>query len=252
MAWLGLSILGFIPNISRLGIRMPLKLTSKWNKLEASEHQLAPFLLGGLTFFLPCGFTQSMQILALTSGSFLSGGLILAIFSLGTLPVLLTIGITASWARNRKMIVFQKVAGMLVIVFAVFTFNSALALSGVKTNVISTKDSSSKSASNNISQKIDNQNQISNDQTNYQTVNMKITSSGFEPGVLKIKSGVPVKFVINGDQATGCTSQIIIPSLNISKNIRSGENIITFTPIQKGDLNFSCGMGMVRGKFIVE
>jgi sulfite exporter TauE/SafE/copper chaperone CopZ len=246
MAWLGLNILGFIPNITKFGIRMPMFLTSKWNDIEKSEHKLAPFILGGLTFFLPCGFTQSMQILALTSGSFLTGGLILAIFSLGTVPVLITLGITASWARNKKMVVFQKVAGILVIIFAVFTFNSAMALRGVKTSVIS--------SDNNISNnnKSISENKSVSDQQNYQVVNMKITSSGFEPNVLKIKSGVPVKWIINGDQATGCTSRIIVPSMNISKSIVSGENVVTFTPASKGDLNFSCGMGMVRGKFVVE
>jgi plastocyanin domain-containing protein len=81
---------------------------------------------------------------------------------------------------------------------------------------------------------------------------MKITSRGFEPNTFKIKSGIPVKWVVQGDQVTACTNKIIIPSLNISKNIRPGENIINFTPTKKGDLPFSCWMGMVRGKFVVE
>lgn len=242
MAWLGLNILGFVPSISKMGIRMPMVLTSRWNVLERSEHALAPFLLGGLTFFLPCGFTQSMQILALTSGNFMAGAFVLSIFALGTLPVLIILGITASWTKNKGMVVFKNVAGIMIIIFSVFTFNSAWALRGVKTDVVSSQNNTVEDK--NISD--------SSDQQNYQVVRMRITNRGYEPGTLKIKSGIPVKWVIDGAGVSGCTSRIIIPSLNISKNITSGENIITFTPTQKGGLNFSCGMGMVRGKFIVE
>jgi sulfite exporter TauE/SafE/copper chaperone CopZ len=243
MSWLGLNILGLLPSISSLGISLPGGLTRKWVKLKKSEHRAAPFLLGGLSFFLPCGFTQSMQIFALTSGSFLVGGISLFLFALGTVPSLLALGITASWTQNKKLAVFQKVAGLLIIVFAFYTLQSGLALKGVKANILTTKKE----------QSIDNQ--LSADKnipTDTQEVLMKITASGFEPNILKVKSGVPVKWVINGDQVTGCTSRIIVPSLNISRNITRGENIITFTPMSKGDLPFSCGMGMVRGKFIVE
>ncbi|HUD09073.1 MAG TPA: hypothetical protein VMQ48_03225, partial [Candidatus Saccharimonadales bacterium] len=73
-----------------------------------------------------------------------------------------------------------------------------------------------------------------------------------EPSVFTVKQGVPVKWVINGVNVTGCTSTIIVPSHNISKSLKTGENIVEFTPQSKSVINFSCGMGMVRGKFIVE
>jgi plastocyanin domain-containing protein len=42
-----------------------------------------------------------------------------------------------------------------------------------------------------------------------------------------------------------------MPKYGISKSLRAGENIITFTPTQTGEIPFSCSMGMYRGKFIV-
>lgn len=240
MAWLGLNILGLLPSISNSGIGMPKGLTKNWNNLKKSEHKMAPFLLGGLSFFLPCGFTQSMQIFALTSGSFLTGGLSLFLFALGTVPALMILGVATSWTKNKKMAVFQKVAGFLIIFFAIYTLQSGLALSGVKTNVLS----SSKDA-----QQTDDK--IKTDEK-AQVVEMSITRSGFSPNVLKIKKGVPVRWVIKGDAVTGCTNKIIVPSLNISKNISYGENIIEFTSDKAGEIPFSCWMGMVRGKFIVE
>ena len=81
---------------------------------------------------------------------------------------------------------------------------------------------------------------------------MHVTTQGFEPNVLKLKKGVPVRWVIKGDNITGCTSKIIVPSLNISQPLVSGDNIVEFTPQKAGEIPFSCWMGMVRGKFIVE
>ncbi|GEM_PF-6024589 len=85
-----------------------------------------------------------------------------------------------------------------------------------------------------------------------QLVEMHITYTGFEPNTLKIKKGIPVKWVIYGDQVSSCTNKIIVPALNISKSIVSGTNIVNFTPQTSGTIDFSCWMGMVRGKFIVE
>jgi len=76
--------------------------------------------------------------------------------------------------------------------------------------------------------------------------------SGYNPDVIKIKAGVPVRWEIDGKQITGCTSDIVVPNLKINKKLNSGLNVIEFTAPNKGTLNFSCGMGMVRGKFIVE
>ncbi len=244
MGWLGLNILGILPPISALGWRMPKSLTRLWAKMENSEHQAAPFLLGGLTFFLPCGFTQSTQVLALVSGSFFAGALGLLLFALGTMPVLMAVGVATSWARNKKFETFQKAAGILIIFFAIFSFQAGLALKSVKKNVISNPVSNS--------EKTQLSKVLPNNLAENQTVEMSVTSRGFEPGSLKIKKGTPVRWIIRGVSVSGCTNQIIIPSLDIAKNISSGENIISFVPPDVREIPFSCGMGMVRGKFILE
>ncbi|TSA44950.1 hypothetical protein D4R51_02750 [bacterium] len=248
MGWLGLNILGIVPSLSAVGIRMPKSFSGRWKDLKQSEHKAAPFLLGGLSFLLPCGFTQSMQLFALASGSFLVGGFSLFLFALGTVPTLLVLGITASWTRNRGFVVFQKVAGALIIIFAIYTLNSGLALKGVKTNVISSNSNKKEIAVKNDTPPVQNQAVGQAEQI----VKMNVTSSGFEPSIFKIKQGVPVKWVINGVNVSGCTSTIIVPSFNISKNLKYGENVVQFTPQKSGEIAFSCGMGMVRGKFIVE
>lgn len=245
MAWLGFSILGIVPSISNIGIALPKRMTSRWEEIKNSNHRSAPLILGGLSFFLPCGFTQSMQIFALASGSFMTGALTLSLFSLGTMPFLLAVGITASWAKTKGRGVFQKVAGMLVVAFAFYTFSSGLAIKGISGNIFSSQQEQPKTTG----VKNKNETQANADE---QLVEMHVTSRGFEPNVIKVKQGVLVHWVIKGDNITGCTNKIIIPSLDIEKPLKFGDNIVTFTPPKAGDLPFSCWMGMVRGKFVVE
>lgn len=240
LAILGLNILGLFPDIASLGMRMPRFFSAPWGKLKQSQNPAAPFLLGVMTFFLPCGFTQSMQILAVASGSFMRGGLGMFFFALGTVPSLLTLGVTTSWSKGKNAAIFQKVAGMLIVLFAFYTFNSGLALIGASGNIFDKQDSQKE--------------QIKNTETDVaeQVVEMHVTNAGFSPSVLHLKKGVPVRWVIKGDSVTSCTNKIIVPSLKISQSITSGDNVVNFTPDKVGEIPFSCWMGMVRGKFIVE
>ncbi len=249
MFFLALNILGFAPALSSFGVAMPKKFTRHWSDLKDSNHKAAPFVLGSLSFFLPCGFTQSMQLFALASGSFWTGGLVLLFFALGTLPVLLALGIAVSWTKNRHTIIFQKAAGMLVLLFALYTLSSGLALRGVKGAILSTNNNTFTAQQDAMSKEAV---PTAADEANAQVVKTTLSSAGFDPSIIKIKKGVPVKWVINGDRAEGCTDKIIVPSLNITQNIHAGDNIVTFTPGAAGEIPFSCWMGMVRGKFIVE
>lgn len=250
LIWLGLSILQLMPSLSRLGFHLPRSFSSRWNRLKDSDHPLAPLMLGGFSFFLPCGFTQSMQLFALVSGSFWLGGLTMLIFAFGTLPILLLLGGTASWAKTKNLGFIQKASGFLVIFFAVFLFNSGLALSRVDGLVFSSQPKVEPKPELNLEEIL--AVQESEKIGDFQEVKMAITPYGFEPKIIKIKKDLLVRWVIDGTQASGCTNQIIVPSLGISKEIEVGKNIVEFIPTKAGELAFSCWMGMVRGKFIVE
>lgn len=57
---------------------------------------------------------------------------------------------------------------------------------------------------------------------------------------------MPLKWVINGEEITGCNNTIVVPGMDIEQKLQSGNNLIEFTPGSE-DLNFSCWMGMKRG-----
>lgn len=132
MLILGLNLLDIFPALKRLQPRLPASLSRGLLKAEKMRHRLTPALLGLITFFLPCGFTQSMQLFSLSTGSFLSGALTMGAFAVGTLPVLALIS-TASvnLSGSPRSGIFFKTAGLVVIAFALVNVLNALATTGL-------------------------------------------------------------------------------------------------------------------------
>lgn len=132
MLILGINLLDVFHFAKKLQPSMPTFLSKHALGVSKLNHRLVPFLVGALTFFLPCGFTQSMQIYTLTTGSFLKGGLTMLVFALGTLPVLALISFSSFSIKNSsKAGIFFKSAGLVVILFALFNIINSLVVIGI-------------------------------------------------------------------------------------------------------------------------
>jgi sulfite exporter TauE/SafE/copper chaperone CopZ len=127
MILLGLNLIGVF---KKSKLTLPSNLFAYFRKAEHAT--IAPILIGIGTFFLPCGFTQSMQVAALSSGSFISGmGLMLA-FALGTLPILTLLSFSSvSFAHSKHAPLFFKSAGVVVIGLGIFALLAGLAGIGI-------------------------------------------------------------------------------------------------------------------------
>ncbi|TSC79592.1 MAG: Heavy metal transport/detoxification protein [Candidatus Peregrinibacteria bacterium Gr01-1014_25] len=237
MLWLALTILQIVPKGS-FPIRPPKRLSHWIHDLSESDHPAAPFALGAFTFFLPCGFTQSLQLVALASGNFASGAVIMGTFALGTLPSLLGLSAISSTATGAFSRLFLRFSGSLVLLLALFNLQSGLALAGVNLPAVFSDAPTAVGDAPAV-------------RGGVQTVAMKVTPRGYEPKNLTIKAGVPVRWVVDGTGAAGCTSVMTIPDLRISQVLQSGTNVIEFTAPKPGQLAFMCSMGMVRGSFTV-
>lgn len=127
MLLLGLNLVGLF---SKSNITLPSGMFNFFRKIE--HKTLTPIILGFATFFLPCGFTQSMQVAALSSGSFISGSFIMLAFALGTLPMLLLLSFgSASFAQGKNAPLFFKTAGVVVIGLGLFALLAGLAGLGI-------------------------------------------------------------------------------------------------------------------------
>ncbi len=234
MIFLGLKLLGVFPAMQDKNFALPRSVAKFFGvKSEVKEYShKAAILSGAATFFLPCGFTQAMQLYAVSSGSFTQGAAIMGLFALGTAVGLLSIGGLSSVFKGRKAKIFFATAGVAVILFGWFNIGNAWALIGVGG---ADKNNNQVTAS-----------------TEEQVVNMTQDVNGYSPNVFTVKKGVPVKWVINSKSVFSCASYIVMRQFKIGKPLQLGENIFRFTPTQTGEIPFSCSMGMYRGKFIVE
>lgn len=132
MLLLGINLLDILDWSKRLQPAMPAFIARHTYGLSEINHTLTPLLVGMATFFLPCGFTQAMQLYTLGTGSFAAGALTMGAFALGTLPVLGALSFSSfsiqksSWAG-----VFFKTAGLVVILFALYNLHNALVIIGL-------------------------------------------------------------------------------------------------------------------------
>ena len=237
MLYLALTILHLVPK-GTFPIRPPKALSHWIANLSESKHPAAPFTLGAFTFFLPCGFTQSLQLVALASGSFLAGSLTMGIFALGTLPSLLGISLLSSHMEGAASRLFLRFSGALVLTLAFFNLQSGFALAGINLPMFQNDQAGERSAP------MVNANGV-------QEIFMRVGPTGYEPSVLTVKAGIPVKWTVDGSGARGCTSMLSVPSMNILRPLTAGLQTIEFTPENPGSIAFSCSMGMVRGSITV-
>jgi sulfite exporter TauE/SafE/copper chaperone CopZ/plastocyanin len=209
-----------------------------------------PFLMGAATFILPCGFTITAQGLALISGSAIQGGLIMFLFALGTLPMLLFIGLSSVKFSEKPHLAnrFLKVAGILVLFFALYNINFQLNVLGISSlSDLGINPGQSSSASKNNS--LQSEEGLPPIVDGKQILKMDASSSGYSPNYFKVRTGMPVRWEITDKGTSGCTNAVI------SKNLFDGEIPLTpgqtsvkeFTPTQPGKYKFSCWMGMISG-----
>lgn len=234
-------------NMSGYSLFRKFNIKLPWSACSVKNKPKTPFLVGVLNGLMPCGPLQTMQLYALGTGSAYKGALAMLIFSLGTVPLMLTFGALSGLMSKGYTKTLLKFSGILIVVLGVVMGSRGLALAGVN---IPTTASLAASLSGDKSSEPNSPAPKPIIENGVQIVKMTADGAGYTPNGLYIQKNVPVKWVIDGKSLNACNGQIIIPSLDIQRDLQSGENIIEFIPGDK-DINFSCGMGMIRGIFKV-
>jgi len=130
MLLLGLNLINIFSWTKGIQPTLPRFISKRLLGVKKLNHHVTPFLLGIITFFLPCGFTQSMQLYSLSTGSFMIGALTMTAFALGTFPVLALISFTSLTIKQAKIGIFFKTMGLITIFFALFNIYSSLVAIG--------------------------------------------------------------------------------------------------------------------------
>lgn len=200
--YMWLHMLGIVPSITRFGFHLPKRLTK--NILTAKNPIFAP-IIWALTFFLPCWFTQSMQLVAIGSGNFWQWWFIMAMFALGTMPVLLWIGLWWSYMKENKFSIINKIIWILVIIFWVFSINNGWTLFG-GLNVVE----DNQYMSSDIKQET---------VKNYEKIKIWHNWWSLEPESVELKAGKNYELIIlPSSNGIWCMSTMIIPDISRDVN----------------------------------
>lgn len=240
MIWLGVRILHLVPK-KFCSFPLPRVLHKRIHALATSDHVLAPFFLGGLTFFVPCGFTQSMQLLALASGSFAQGAAIMFVFALGTLPALLGISLASSTVKGTAARPFFLIAGCLALLLGFMGVRNGLLLTGIDIGRILPSSAATLTEDPNVTI----------DRSGQQVISVAVYESGYQPSTFTIKADMPTWiYAYAPEGVSGCISSMVIPGYDVNTTIKKGENWVG--PIlPTSDFNFMCSMGMYRASVSV-
>jgi sulfite exporter TauE/SafE/copper chaperone CopZ len=231
MLLLGIQLTGLFEKVNKISLTLPKSWGKKIKLLEN------PALLGALTFFLPCGFTQAMQLFAMGSGSILTGAMTMGVFALGTAPALLGIGGLTKIMKAKWTKYFLSAAGIVVILFAGFNIRNGYNMTG--------------------GIKFGGEESVLEEETSGEVQLIKATYNPkeFTPKTATVKVNQPVRIEVYAEtDGRGCMGSFMIPGLDDkAQYFKKGETVVSeFTPKKTGTYQMTCAMGLPHGTLIVE
>jgi len=192
---------------------------------------------GAATFFLPCGFTQAVQLYAFSTGSPTSAGAIMATFAIGTAPALFAVAGVPTIFKGTKKVAMLRTLGVVVVGFAAINATSAMHLAGVEFTG-GTRPPQSVSA--NVSLTLTDQ-----------TIKSTQDGDGYHPGNAVIHAGRPTHWVMTSTAPFTCASTVVSKDLGVQITLQAGRNVIELPKLPAGTYSYSCGMGMYSGRIVV-
>jgi len=127
LIWFGLVQIkpGFLPHLPFLH---PLtqgkwhqRLNTAMTQLSAQPHWWTPALLGGVWGLIPCGFLYAAQIKAAEAGNLWVGAATMLAFGLGTMPMMVGVGMSASKLSARKRSQLYRLGGWVTLAIGILT-----------------------------------------------------------------------------------------------------------------------------------
>jgi uncharacterized protein len=238
-------LLNIHPIFRKLTISPP-KFAFKLLRRESKQSTyFTPALLGFLTVLIPCGITQSMMILAISSGSVFWGAAIMFAFILGTSPVFFALGLASTKILSNPKLKLAGAAAILILSF--MSINTGQVLRG-----------SPHTLQNYYSALKDKEAQASSGKSavvgaeGSQEAEIRVITGGYRSEVKTLQSGVPVTLKLVTENTLGCSRAFTIPEYNISLILpETGVKTVEFTPTKTGKLTYTCSMGMYTGSFDV-
>ncbi len=243
MTILGTRLTGLSPRIATWSPTLPMGLGRQLGLGDGAGGAYSDTRAAGLgaaSFFLPCGFTQALQIFALSTGSPLFAGAIMATFAIGTAPGLLALAGLPVVVPSTMRPTLLRLVGVVVLGFAFVNAGAGIQLSGLTFPSLGVEPvvAAPLPAGG-----------ISPDGT--QALTTFQDSGGYRPANVSIYAGVPTRWTIESSTTATCAASLVVPSLGIRVRLNQGSNTFDLPALPPGVLAYSCSMGMYGGRITI-
>ena len=82
---------------------------------------------------------------------------------------------------------------------------------------------------------------------------MILVKGGYTPDTVRVAAGRPVRLLFRREETAACSEQVVFPDFGKSAALPTGQVVpVEFLPSEVGEHEFTCQMGMLRGRIIVE
>ena len=243
MTLVGTRLTGLSPRIAAWSPTLPAGLARNLGLdtgAVAAYSDTRAAALGAASFFLPCGFTQAVQIYALSTGSPVTAAVIMAVFAIGTAPGLLALAGLPVVMPDRARPTLLRVVGVVVIGFAVVNAGAGLRLAGVSLPLFGPGTVAAAVLPANAAV-------VGARQALYTFQDV----DGYRPGNVAIYAGTPTRWTIESLNAQSCATFLRIPSLDFAVTLHKGLNEINLPAMKAGSLSYTCAMGMYGGTITI-
>jgi plastocyanin domain-containing protein len=80
-----------------------------------------------------------------------------------------------------------------------------------------------------------------------------LVKGGYTPDVIVVQHGKPVRLTFRREETAACSEMVVLGDFGKSARLPEGETVpVEFLPEKPGEYEFTCQMGMLRGKLVVE
>jgi plastocyanin domain-containing protein len=82
---------------------------------------------------------------------------------------------------------------------------------------------------------------------------MILVKGGYTPDTIRVAAGRPVRLLFRREETAACSEQVVLADFGKSAPLPTGTVVpVEFMPGDPGEHEFTCQMGMLRGRIIVE
>jgi uncharacterized protein len=259
MAVLGVRLTGLFPRVAGLGPTLP----RGWADSLGLAGRRGAAVAGAVTFLLPCGFTQAVQLYAISLGSPAQAAVVMGAFAVGTTPGLLGLGLLGGLTARRRgsaasgdaasgraasgsggtgTATWSRMVGIAVLAFAVVTGTGGLRSLGVPLPALpgtATTRTALAPTSVSANVRLDGARQV---------VSLRQGTEGYTPADTVVWAGLPIRWEITSTATFHCSSILRVPSLGVRVNLAPlGTHTVELPALPVGTTDFTCVMGMYDG-----